>query len=61
MPKLPVLVGLLRWNQRLTCHSPNRRVAHICIRIAIAFESMYFLLTLILMAMSSLRELYRLS
>jgi hypothetical protein len=30
-------------------------------RIAIAFESMYFLLTLILMAMCSLRELYGLS
>ena len=61
MPKLPVLVGQLRWNQTLNCHSPNRGVAHLRKRIAIAFESMYFLLTLILMAMSSLRELYRLS
>jgi hypothetical protein len=30
-------------------------------RIAIAFESMYFLLTLILIEVSSLRELYGLS
>jgi hypothetical protein len=56
----------LRWwitiaKIRPTCYSPDGRVAHLRIRIAIAFESMYFQLTLILMAMSSLRELYGLS
>jgi hypothetical protein len=46
---------------RHACHLPNRRVAHLRRRISIAFESIYFLLTLILMAVCSLREFYRLS
>ena len=61
MPKLLALVVQLPRARLPTCHSPNRRVAHLRMRIAIAFESMYFLLTLILIEVSSLRELYGLS
>jgi hypothetical protein len=60
MPKLPPLVVQLP-RARHTCHLLNRRVAHLRIRISIAFESIYILLTLTLMAVCSLRELYGLS
>src|SRR5215217_6395106 len=60
MPKLLALMVQLP-RRRHTCHLPNRRVAHLRIRIAIAFKSIYFLLTLILMAVCSLREFYGLT
>jgi len=43
------------------CYSPNRRVAYLRIRIAIVSKAIHILLALTLMAVASLRVLYRLS
>jgi hypothetical protein len=65
---MPVRICLPRWRSwgsfarsGAFCYSPNRRIAHLRMRIAIAFKVVHILLALTLMAVASLRVLYRLT